>query len=134
MRLHRPNMLLPSCVLSLPLLLLQDHQDMDVALVKYRVAAAASPNCPQLWNNIGMCFFGKQRYIAAIACLKRALYLDPFEWLVAYNLGLLHLSTGQAASAFHYFSTAVNHKPEFAHRWGQLSWLSLGPGSLLWAS
>jgi hypothetical protein len=33
---------------------------MDVALVKYRVAAAASPNCPQLWNNIGMCFFGKQ--------------------------------------------------------------------------
>eukprot|EP00882_Tetradesmus_deserticola_P014651 GHRQ01015588.1.p2 GENE.GHRQ01015588.1~~GHRQ01015588.1.p2 ORF type:complete len:124 (-),score=42.01 GHRQ01015588.1:726-1097(-) len=75
-----------------------------------------------------------QRYIAAIACLKRALYLDPFEWLVAYNLGLLHLSTGQAASAFHYFSTAVNHKPEFAHRWGQLSWLSLGPGSLLWAS
>lgn len=39
---------------------LQDHQDMDVALVKYRVAAAASPNCPQLWNNIGMCFFGKQ--------------------------------------------------------------------------
>jgi Bardet-Biedl syndrome 4 protein len=41
-------------------MLLQDHQDMDVALVKYRVAAAASPNCPQLWNNIGMCFFGKQ--------------------------------------------------------------------------
>jgi Bardet-Biedl syndrome 4 protein len=57
-----------------------------------------------------------QRYIAAIACLKRALYLDPFEWLVAYNLGLLHLSTGQAASAFHYFSTAINLKPEFAHR------------------
>uniref|UniRef100_A0A383V8L7 Uncharacterized protein n=1 Tax=Tetradesmus obliquus TaxID=3088 RepID=A0A383V8L7_TETOB len=95
--------------------IIQDHQDMDVALVKYRVAAAASPNCPQLWNNIGMCFFGKQRYIAAIACLKRALYLDPFEWLVAYNLGLLHLSTGQAASAFHYFSTAINLKPEFAH-------------------
>ena len=25
--------------------------------------------------NVGMCFFGKQRYIASIACLKRALYL-----------------------------------------------------------
>lgn len=33
---------------------------MDVALVKYRVAAAVCPNSPQLWNNIGMCFFGKQ--------------------------------------------------------------------------
>jgi Bardet-Biedl syndrome 4 protein len=65
-----------------------------------------------------MLFAAVQRYIAAIACLKRALYLDPFEWLVAYNLGLLHLSTGQAASAFHYFSTAINLKPEFAHRWG----------------
>jgi len=35
----------------------------------------------------GMCFFGKQRYVAAIACLKRALYLDPFEWIISYNLG-----------------------------------------------
>jgi hypothetical protein len=33
---------------------------MDVALVKYRVAAAMCPNSPQLWNNIGMCFYGKQ--------------------------------------------------------------------------
>ena len=34
-------------------------QDMDVALVKYRVAAVQTPNSAQLWNNIGMCFFGK---------------------------------------------------------------------------
>ena len=31
----------------------QDHHDMDVALVKYRVAAVQTPNSPQLWNNIG---------------------------------------------------------------------------------
>jgi Bardet-Biedl syndrome 4 protein len=31
-----------------------------VALVKYRVGAVVNPDCPQLWNNIGMCFFGKQ--------------------------------------------------------------------------
>eukprot|EP00879_Flechtneria_rotunda_P022285 GHRR01023513.1.p1 GENE.GHRR01023513.1~~GHRR01023513.1.p1 ORF type:complete len:155 (+),score=28.66 GHRR01023513.1:292-756(+) len=59
--------------------------------------------------------FGVQRYIAAIACLKRALYLGPFEWLIAYNLGLVHLNTGQVASAFHYFSTAANLNPGFAH-------------------
>ena len=55
---------------------IQDHSDMDVALVKYRVAAVQTPNSAQLWNNIGMCFFGKQKYVAAIACLKRALH----EW------------------------------------------------------
>ena len=67
----------------------QDHSDMDVALVKYRIAAVATPNSAQLWNNIGMCFFGKQRHIAAIACLKKALYHDPFEWIISYNLGLV---------------------------------------------
>lgn len=45
----------------------------------------------------------KGLYIAAVACLKRALYLDPFEWIVAYNLGLVHLNTSQYASAFHHF-------------------------------
>jgi Bardet-Biedl syndrome 4 protein len=54
---------------------------MDVALIKYRVAAVKTPNSAQLWNNIGMCFFGKQRYVAAIACLKKALYLVSPEQL-----------------------------------------------------
>lgn len=93
--------------------IIQDHSDMDVALNKYRVAAVQTPNSAQLWNNIGMCFFGKQRLVAAIACLKRALYLDPFEWIISYNLGLVHLNTAQYASAFHYFSASINLKPDF---------------------
>ena len=52
--------------------IIQDNQDMDVALVKYRVAATQTPNSSQLWNNIGMRFFGKGKYVAAVACLKRA--------------------------------------------------------------
>ena len=93
--------------------IIQDHNDMDVALVKYRIAAVQTPNSAQLWNNVGMCFLGKQRYVAAIACLKRALYLDPFEWIISYNLGLVHLNTGQYASAFHYLSSSINLKPDF---------------------
>ncbi len=94
--------------------LIQDRGDFDVALVKYRVAALQIPNSSQLWNNIGMCFFGKQKHVAAIACLKRALYLDPLEWTIAYNLGLLHLHTAQYASAFHYFTTSINLRPTYA--------------------
>jgi Bardet-Biedl syndrome 4 protein len=59
-----------------------------------------------------MCFFGKQKYVAAIACLKRALYLDPLQWIAAFNLGLVHLNTKQNASAFHYFSVSINMKPD----------------------
>ncbi|ETV65422.1 hypothetical protein H257_17847 [Aphanomyces astaci] len=105
--------------------IIQDHGDMDVALVKYRVAAAQTPNSAQLWNNIGMCFFGKQRFVAAVASLKRALYLDPFEWITSYNLGLVHLNTGQYASAFHYFSAAINLKPDFASSYMYLA-ITLG--------
>ena len=29
--------------------IIQDHSDMDVALIKYRVAAVQTPNSAQLW-------------------------------------------------------------------------------------
>jgi Bardet-Biedl syndrome 4 protein len=92
----------------------QDNQDMDVALVKYRIAAVATPNSAQLWNNIGMCFFGKGHTIAAVSCLKRAAYLAPFEWIICYNLGLVHLNGGQHASAFRHFHACINLKADYA--------------------
>jgi Bardet-Biedl syndrome 4 protein len=60
-----------------------------------------------------------------VACLKRALYLDPFEWITSYNLGLVHLNTGQYASAFHFFSAAINLKPDFASSYMYLA-ITLG--------
>lgn len=101
--------------------IIQDNQDMDVALVKYRVAAVRTPNSPQLWNNVGMCFFGKGKYVAAISCLKRAVYLSPFEWIISYNLGIVNLSIGQFASAFHYFSAAINLHPQYSRAYMYLA-------------
>jgi Bardet-Biedl syndrome 4 protein len=101
--------------------IVQDNQDMDVALMKYRVAVSQTPNSAQLWNNIGMCFFGKGKLIAAIACLKRAAYLSPFEWIISFNLGIVHLSAEQYASAYHYFSTAINFLPTYARSYMYLA-------------
>ncbi len=36
---------------------------------------------------LGMCFFGKKKFVASISCLKRANYLAPFDWKILYNLG-----------------------------------------------
>ncbi|XP_017556689.1 Bardet-Biedl syndrome 4 protein isoform X1 [Pygocentrus nattereri] len=91
--------------------MMQTHGDFDVAMNKYRVAAFAVPESPPLWNNIGMCFFGKKKYVAAISCLKRANYLSPFDWKILYNLGLVHLTMQQYASAFHFLSAAINLHP-----------------------
>ncbi|XP_061404733.1 Bardet-Biedl syndrome 4 protein [Lethenteron reissneri] len=91
--------------------MMQTHGDFDVALTKYRVAAHSAPESPPLWNNIAMCFFGKKKYVAAISCLKRAHYLAPFDGKVLYNLGLVHLTMQQHASAFHFLSAAISLMP-----------------------
>ena len=88
--------------------ILQSSGDYDVALTKYRVAVTQTPNNPYLWNNVGMAFFGKKKLVAAVACLKQAVYLAPFEASINYNLGVVHLHTEQYASAFHFFSSAIN--------------------------
>ncbi|KAK7114783.1 BBSome complex member BBS4-like isoform X2 [Littorina saxatilis] len=92
--------------------MMQNHNDFDVALTKYRIAAVNTPESPPLWNNIGMCFFGKKKYVAAISCLKRANYLAPFDWKILYNLGLVHLTMQQYASSFHFLSAAINLRPK----------------------
>ncbi|KAL4234073.1 Bardet-Biedl syndrome 4 protein [Mactra antiquata] len=92
--------------------MMQSHGDFDVALTKYRVAAVSTPESPPLWNNIGMCFFGRKKFVAAISCLKRANYLAPFDWKILYNLGLVHLTMQQYASAFHFLSAAINLRPK----------------------
>jgi Bardet-Biedl syndrome 4 protein len=94
--------------------IIEKAADYDVALVKYRVAAVHAPNSAALWSNVGMCFFGKGKLVAAVACLKRALYLDPFQWTTVFNLGVVHLAAGQSASAFHYLNAAANLDPHSA--------------------
>ncbi|XP_027956247.1 Bardet-Biedl syndrome 4 protein isoform X1 [Eumetopias jubatus] len=109
--------------------MMQTHGDFDVALTKYRVVACAVPESPPLWNNIGMCFFGKKKYVAAISCLKRANYLAPFDWKILYNLGLVHLTMQQYASAFHFLSAAISLQPKM----GELYMLLAGrPLAALW--
>ena len=84
-------------------------QNGNIAFVEYEKAEDAAAARQLDGARLG----AARRYVAAIACLKRALYLDPFEWIISYNLGLVHLNTGQYASAFHYFSTSINLKPDF---------------------
>ena len=88
--------------------IIQNNQDIDVALVKYRVAALQSPNSSRLWNNIGMCFYSKRKFVESISAFRRAVYLNPFDWSILFNLGLVYMATSNFASAFHQFSAAIN--------------------------
>ncbi|KAL1502259.1 hypothetical protein ABEB36_007425 [Hypothenemus hampei] len=88
------------------------HEEYDVALSKYKIAVLYDPESLALWNNIGMCFYSKQKYIAAISCLKRSLWLAPLNWKILFNLALVHLATNQPASGFNFACAAVNLRPD----------------------
>ncbi|KYM93702.1 Bardet-Biedl syndrome 4 protein like protein, partial [Cyphomyrmex costatus] len=104
----------PNCVKAiLPMAyVMQNHREYDVALSKYKVAAQTIPESPILWNNIGMCLYAKQKYVAAISSLKRAHYLSPMSCIPSCNLGIVFLTTGQPASAAIYLCAAVSAEPK----------------------
>lgn len=101
--------------------------NFDAAIMKYRAAVGKAPDSPQLWNNIGTCFFGKQARMrrdggsgtttavlcdnilySAVSCLRKSIILAPFEWITNYNLGIVFLFMGRYVSAFHYLSAAIS--------------------------
>ena len=60
--------------------ILQENADFDNALLKYRVGAVFTPNSPELWSNIGMCFFGKGKYVAVSNVVKISILLICCEF------------------------------------------------------
>lgn len=53
-------------VLYVKLFCRQRNLGYDEALSKYTKAVADLSECSEIWNNIGMCFFGKHKYVAVI--------------------------------------------------------------------
>ncbi|KAL7299540.1 hypothetical protein TKK_0007619 [Trichogramma kaykai] len=94
--------------------IMQTQGEFDVAFSKYKIASNSLMESWALWNNIGMCLYGKQKYVSAITCLKKAHYLNPLALPAACNLGIVYLATGQAASAAIYLCAAVSAGPDNA--------------------
>ncbi|XP_026470174.1 Bardet-Biedl syndrome 4 protein homolog [Ctenocephalides felis] len=93
---------------------MQSHGDYDAALAKYKVAAQNCIDSPELWNNIGLCFYYKGKIVTALSCLSRAARYSPLSAPILYSLGMVLLSAQQPASAFVYLSAAANLRPTHA--------------------
>ncbi|RWS12761.1 Bardet-Biedl syndrome 4-like protein [Dinothrombium tinctorium] len=94
-----------SLALAVGSVLQEIKMDIDGALYRYKMANNFESPC--LWNNVAICFASRKKFVAAVSCLKRALYLNTLDWKINYNLGLLNLQLRQFASAFHYLKTAA---------------------------
>ncbi|CAD7014755.1 Bardet-Biedl syndrome 4 protein homolog isoform X3 [Ceratitis capitata] len=96
--------------------ILQSRNDVDGALGKYREITMTEPDIPELWNNIGLCFFKKrpQKIIAAISSLRKSIWFSPLNYNALYNLSLIYISAQQYASAFHTLAAAINLRKDSA--------------------
>lgn len=92
----------------------QSKNDVDGALNKYKLLSDLDQEGSEIWSNIGLCFYKKQKLVAAIACLKKAVWISPLNFNALYNLGYVLLKAHQFASAFHVLATAVSIKNNHA--------------------
>lgn len=47
-----------------------------------------------LWNNLGVCYLIKRRFVASLSCLTKASQLNTLDWRINYNLALACIHVG----------------------------------------
>uniref|UniRef100_A0A182UZC6 Uncharacterized protein n=1 Tax=Anopheles merus TaxID=30066 RepID=A0A182UZC6_ANOME len=94
--------------------ILQSKNDIDGALNKYKRISNLTDESSEVWSNIGLCFFKKQKFIAAISCLRKATWVSPLNFNALYNLGLVLVTAQQYVSAFQTLAAAISLRPEHA--------------------
>ncbi|XP_062128736.1 Bardet-Biedl syndrome 4 protein homolog isoform X2 [Drosophila sulfurigaster albostrigata] len=94
--------------------ILQSRNDVDGALGKYSQIADAEPEIAELWNNIGLCFFKKQKFIVAVSSLRKSIWISPLNYNALYNLSLIYIASEQYASAFHTLAASINLRKDNA--------------------
>jgi tetratricopeptide (TPR) repeat protein len=57
-------------------------------------AVEGDPQQALAWNNLGRCLNAKHAWAEAVACLDKAVALDPVEWEARYNRGLAQFQLG----------------------------------------
>ncbi|XP_055837084.1 Bardet-Biedl syndrome 4 protein homolog [Episyrphus balteatus] len=94
--------------------ILQSRNDVEGALGKYNQITGPELDSTEIWNNIGLCFFKKKKFIVAISCLRKSIWLSPLNYNSLYNLSLIYIAAQQYASAFHTLAAAINLRKDSA--------------------
>ncbi|XP_055920603.1 Bardet-Biedl syndrome 4 protein homolog [Eupeodes corollae] len=94
--------------------ILQSRNDVEGALGKYNQITGPELDSTEIWNNIGLCFFKKKKFIVAISCLRKSVWVSPLNYNSLYNLSLIYIAAQQYASAFHTLAAAINLRKDSA--------------------
>lgn len=63
---------------------------------------------PSLWNNLGVCYLIRRRFVACLSCFMKASQLNTLDWRINYNLALACIHVGLYTKALACLMAAKN--------------------------
>ncbi len=84
-------------------------QHIHTAIVEAKRAVAVLPNSKELWNNLGTFLWKARIYDEALACIDRAVKLDPSFFKAFYNRALILEDLGQYEEAEKCFAISLQN-------------------------
>lgn len=93
-------------------LLFREEQPQEAIFVVQQ-GLATDPGAPDLYNVLGICFLGLNRYREAVAAHERYVQLSPKEPNAHDSLGMSYQQSGQYAEAKAEYTTALSLKADF---------------------
>jgi tetratricopeptide (TPR) repeat protein len=84
---------------NLAYLMIEHHQNLDVALSMAQSARRALPESPATADTLGCAYYQKGLYQLALGLLEEAAQKDPQDAAIHYHLGLTYAKLGNRAKA-----------------------------------
>ncbi|XP_032793754.2 Bardet-Biedl syndrome 4 protein [Daphnia magna] len=86
----------------------QRRDEIEDAVNRYIELVCRGMESASIYNNLGLCYFYKDKFVMALTCLLRARDIDSTSSETLFNLGLVFAALHQYCSAFiHWRAAAV---------------------------
>jgi tetratricopeptide (TPR) repeat protein len=97
---------------NLAFLMLENGQDVDVALSLAQSARRAMPNSPNTADTLAWAYYHKGIYASARTLLENTEKTYPNDASIEYHLGMIYSKMGQKADAVDHLKKAVSLSPQ----------------------
>jgi predicted Zn-dependent protease len=93
--------------------MLEDGDNLDIALQHAQTAKAAMPNRPEVNDTLGWIYYKKNMTPQAIAALRDSVGRDSRNPVFYYHLGMAYAQSGDAVKARTALQQALSLRPDF---------------------
>lgn len=90
------------------------YKKYNEAAQSFQVALRAEEDDVHLWTRLGEAYAKSGRHVAALKALRKALHLDPEQWICYYHIGNVQRELGLSDEAIAAYKQAILAKPDEA--------------------